>query len=74
MIPSITAAIMPSASRLRIGSMEVKRDRTSPTCRFSKKAERQPEQVVEQPRAELEVQDVLHDSRTSERSAVVAHR
>ena len=37
MRPSIKPVISPSASMLRMGSIEPKRDRMSPMCRFSKK-------------------------------------
>ena len=37
MRPSIRPVISPSASMLRIGSIEPKRDTMSPMCRFSKK-------------------------------------
>ena len=36
MTPSIRARMRPSLIRLRTGSTELKRDRTSPICRFSK--------------------------------------
>jgi hypothetical protein len=37
MRPSIKPVISPSASMLRMGSIELKRDRMSPMCRLSKK-------------------------------------
>ena len=61
MIPSIAARISPSASTLRIGSMRLEAGQDVADVALFEEAQRQADQVVEQPRAHVEVQRVLHD-------------
>ena len=61
MMPSISAVIMPSARRLRIGWSDVNRDRMSPICRFSKKEVGSRIRWRNSRAPRLEVQGVLHD-------------
>jgi hypothetical protein len=71
MIPSITAAIRPSASRFLIGSVEPKRERMSPTWRFSKKASGSRSRWRNRSAVSRRLSVFCTSSRMNERSAVV---